>query len=332
MPKNIQNNFNDTNEKKLLSPKNDVVFQVLFGEIGSENITKEFLQAILEENITHVDLSKNPVLRRLKPSNKMSVLDVIAEINHNEKCNIEMQVGKRDDIIRRILYYWARTYSRDLEKKERYETLQRTIAILITDFEIPGLEELGYFTKWKLIETKERKVILTEFMDVDIIELPKIYRLNENEKNNRLLDWMYFLENPDSEKVKRIMENNEGVKEAKEKLEEMSNDIIMQRIAEWEEAAEHDRASLEFTARNEGRKEGLKQGIEQGIEQGIKQGIEQGIERGIERGIEQGIEQGVKQGSQQEKLKIAKILKNKKMDVSFIVEVTGLTKEQINAI
>ena len=128
------------------------------------------------------------------------------------------------------------------------------------------------------------------------------------------------------------MENNEGVKEAKEKLEEMSNDIIMQRIAEWEEAAEHDRASLEFTARNEGRKEGLKQGIEQGIEQGIKQGIEQGIERGIERGIEQGIEQGVKQGSQQEKLKIAKILKNKKMDVSFIVEVTGLTKEQINAI
>ena len=123
---------------------------------------------------------------------------------------------------------------------------------------------------------------------------------------------MYFLENPDSEKVKRIMENNEGVKEAKEKLEEMSNDIIMQRIAEWEEAAEHDRASLEFTARNEGRKEGL------------KQGIEQGIERGIER--------GVKQGSQQEKLKIAKILKNKKMDVSFIVEVTGLTKEQIDAI
>ena len=156
-------------------------------------------------------------------------------------------------------------------------------------------------------------------MEVDIIELPKIYRLNENEKNNRLLDWMYFLENPDSEKVKRIMENNEGVKEAKEKLEEMSNDIIMQRIAEWEEAAEHDRASLEFTARNEGRKEGLKQGIEQGIEQGIKQGIERGIER------------GVKQGSQQEKLKIAKILKNKKMDVSFIVEVTGLTKEQIDA-
>ena len=29
------------------------------------------------------------------------------------------------------------------------------------------------------------------------------------------------------------MKNNEGVKKAKEKLEEISNDPIMQRIADW---------------------------------------------------------------------------------------------------
>ena len=31
------------------------------------------------------------------------------------------------------------------------------------------------------------------------------------------------------------MKNNEGVKKAKEKLEEISNDPIMQRIADWKE-------------------------------------------------------------------------------------------------
>ena len=31
------------------------------------------------------------------------------------------------------------------------------------------------------------------------------------------------------------MENNEGVKKAKEKLEEISNDPKMQRIADWKE-------------------------------------------------------------------------------------------------
>ena len=38
-----------TKEKnKLLSPKLDVVFQILFGEVGSENITKDLLNTILD--------------------------------------------------------------------------------------------------------------------------------------------------------------------------------------------------------------------------------------------------------------------------------------------
>ena len=67
-------------KKKLLSPKIDAVFQVLFGEVGSEEITKEFLKAILNENITSVDLSKHPILRRLTPSDKMGVLDVLQKL------------------------------------------------------------------------------------------------------------------------------------------------------------------------------------------------------------------------------------------------------------
>ena len=36
---------------KLLSPKLDVVFQALFGEVGSERITKKFLEAILDKKL-----------------------------------------------------------------------------------------------------------------------------------------------------------------------------------------------------------------------------------------------------------------------------------------
>ena len=35
------------NSNKILSPKLDVVFQILFGEVGSENITKDFLNSII---------------------------------------------------------------------------------------------------------------------------------------------------------------------------------------------------------------------------------------------------------------------------------------------
>ena len=44
-----------TNDKKsensILSPKLDIVFQILFGEVGSEEITKDLLSTILDEEI-----------------------------------------------------------------------------------------------------------------------------------------------------------------------------------------------------------------------------------------------------------------------------------------
>ena len=214
----MSNESNFTKQQHLISPKNDVVFQILFGEVGSENITKSFLEAVLDEHISKIDLSKNPVLRNIILGKKKGILDVIAEINGKEKCNIEMQVGKREDIIQRILYYWSRTYIRDIKEGENYDKLQRTIVVLIADFEIPQLEELNYITKWKLIETEERKVILTDEIEIDIIILPKIYKLKETNKENKLLEWIYFLENPNSEVVKKIMENNEGIKDAKKKI------------------------------------------------------------------------------------------------------------------
>lgn len=254
-----------SNGKRLLSPKTDIVFQVLFGEIGSEEITKEFLKAILKENITKVDLSKNPILRRMTPNDKMGILDVIVKIDDKITCNIEMQLAKRDDIIPRLLYYWSRAYMRNIHKNDDYNKLDRTIVILIAGFDVEGLEELSYYTKCQLIESENRKHILTDFMEVDIIELSKIYKKDVN-KNDKLLDWLYFIDNPESEEVEKIMEENKGIKEAKNKLEEISNDEIMQRIADWREGAEHDKASIKLTAQNETKREIAKKMLKDKIE------------------------------------------------------------------
>ena len=178
-------------------------------------------------------------------------------------------VAKRDDIIQRILYYWARTYVRNIHKNEEYKTLNKTIGIIITDFKINELKSLGYFTKWKIIETNERKVILTDYFELDIIEIPKIYD-NITNKSDKLLDWICFLDNPTSGKVEDIMESNEGIRKAKEKLEELSDDEIMQRLAEWKEAAEHDEASARGTAMREGIAKEKKEIASKMLEKGIK--------------------------------------------------------------
>ena len=67
--------------KKTLSPKLDVVFQALFGEVGSERITKNFLETILNKKIEKIDLSKNPILRREFKDDKLGVLDILAELD-----------------------------------------------------------------------------------------------------------------------------------------------------------------------------------------------------------------------------------------------------------
>ena len=236
--------------KKTLSPKLDVVFQALFGEVGSERITKSFLETILNKKIEKIDLSKNPILRREFKDDKLGVLDILAELDGKEKCNIEMQVIDSKNVIERILYYWSRLYSRQIKTGQDYKLLEKTIIILITDFKIEGLEEVEYHTTWKIIETKGRKRILTEKLEIDIIELPKIE--GKEEENSKLLDWLYFLENPKSRRVTEKMGESKEIKEAVEKLDSLSEDERMQRIADLREKAILDEKAIYAKGLEEG--------------------------------------------------------------------------------
>ena len=280
---------------KTLSPKLDVVFQALFGEVGNESITKGFLETILERKIDSIDLSRNPILRREFKDEKLGVLDIIAKLDENEICNIELQIVDKKNIIERILYYWSRLYSRQIKSGEDYKILQKAIVILITDFKIENLEELDYHSRWKIMEDKQgKKIILTQKLEIDIIELPKI--IGKEKEQDNLLDWLYFLENPKSERVTEKMKENENLKEAVKKLDNLSEDEKMQRIADLRQKAIMDEKAI------------------------------------YEKGLEVGIEKGIMEGSQKEKIEIAKKMLMLKIDKETIAEATGLTEQEIEKI
>ena len=292
---------------KTLSPKLDVVFQALFGEVGNESITKGFLETILERKIDSIDLSRNPILRREFKDEKLGVLDIIAKLDKDEICNIELQIVDKKNIIERILYYWSRLYSRQIKSGEDYKILQKAIVILITDFKIENLEELDYHSRWKIMEDKQgKKIILTQKLEIDIIELPKI--IGKEKEQDNLLDWLYFLENPKSERVTEKMKENENLKEAVKKLDNLSEDEKMQRIADLRQKAIMDEKAI------------------------YEKGLEIGLEKGIQRGMEKGIEKGIMEGSQKEKIEIAKKMLKLKIDKETIAEATGLTEQEIEKI
>ena len=291
-------------KRKLLSPKLDVIFQALFGEVGSERITKRFLEAILDKKLEEVDLSRNIVLRRENLEDKMGVLDVFVKINQEEYCNVEMQMIEKDKLIERILYYWSRIYGRNLKSSQDYIELKKTIGVLIVNFEIKKLKELGYHSKWKIIEEEKRKLILTEDLEIHIIEIPKIYNIKEKEQEEELVKWINFIENPESKKVEEYMKENKELKEAKEKLEVMSEDEKMQILAELRLKAIRDEKAVE--------RFGYNQGMENGIEKGIKQGKKAGKIEGIKE--------------------MAKKMKEEGIDIETIQKITNLTEEEINSL
>ena len=277
---------------KRYAPKMDIIFQAIFGEVGSENITKDFLEKILKRKIEKISLDKNPILRRELKDDKLGVLDIITELDGKEKCNIEMQLIDKNNIIERMLYYWSKMYTRQIKAGDDYNKLEKTIVILIADFNIKGLEEVEYHSTWKIIETNSvKKLILTDKFELDIIELSKI-KGRENEKD-QLLDWLIFLENPESERVARKMEENENLKEAVEKLDRISEDEKMQRIIELREKAIRDEHAI------------------------------------YAKGVDDGIEKGKNKGAKEKELQIAKNMLKEKASIEFIIKVTGLTKEEI---
>ena len=251
----IKNKEIAKNEKGLLIPKTDVVFQALFGVKGSERILGGFLSKILNQEVKKVSLDANQNLVQETVDEKLGILDLRAIIEENIDVNIEIQLVDKANLEKRILLYWARRYGVQLKPGEDYRKLRKTIAILITDYEIPNLVWFkDAHTRWELLEKRNPEIKVFEDIEVHIIEMPKI-EANPKATEKGLKNWIKFLQNPESEAVK--MSNDKELDEAYKKLENISGDEKLRRLSELRlKAILDEKATLEC-----GREAGLKEGM-----------------------------------------------------------------------
>ena len=152
---------------------------------------------------------------------------------------------------------------------------------------------------------------MTDKLELHIITIPKAikeYKEDNNNKENRLLQWMMFLNDPESVEVDEIMKENKEIKEAEVTLRELSEDEENQRIAELREKHMLDTQDIYET------------------------GLDEGYKIGEKAGKIEGKREGKIEGSNEEKIKIAKKLLNKNMPIEQIIEITELTKEEISKI
>lgn len=234
MKENSINKIKNNKEKdiKLLNPKTDIVFQWLF---SNPNITKGLISSLIDEKITDIEIDLNKQVLGESITDKTGILDLRAKINNTIECEIEMQMLYSKNFIPRLLYYWARLYSKQLKRGNNYNELHKTICIAIINQNIPYLEKLKAHTKWQIREEKDITKILTDNLEIHIIEIQKAIKEYNKDRKNKLLQWMMFLNEPGSMEVDRIMEKNEEIKEAKVTLRELSEEESKQQIAELRE-------------------------------------------------------------------------------------------------
>ena len=249
-------------EKKLLKPKNDIVFQSLFTK-ENEEITKNFVQSLLGRKIKKIEINNNKELFRERPEDKLGILDLQVDIDDEEKIDVEIQLIDKQNLVERLLYYFSRLYASTIKIGERYKDSKRIVLIAILDYDLSltkFTEEMQ--TQWMLRETKNPEIILTNKLEIDIIELRKVKKEYEKNKNNKVAQWMMFLDDPNSKEVHEIMEENKEINDAVVVVHEMTEDEKMERLAFLREKAILDDRSM-YDA-------GVDEGIEKGIEKGEK--------------------------------------------------------------
>ena len=276
-------------------PTNDFFFKKIFGSAGSEKITTSLLEAILKIDITAIDLDKNPITEKEVLDDKLGVMDIRLEINGNIDCDVEMEMVNRGNIEIRLMRYVSKIFIKGLKVGEKYVEAKDAIAILVANFELDKHKEVKkILTEYEMREKDYGNIVLTEKIKVYILELPKIERMKSEDKNLNL--WIKFIKDlevkhmaDNKEKDEKLEETIKAIQEAKKKYEELCQDEHARYIAELREKYIEETASVR------------------------QMGYEEGLEKGLEK----------------EKKEIAKIMKEKKYSNEEIMQITELTKEEI---
>ncbi len=234
--------------QEFLSPKNDFIFKLLFGDERSIEILTDYLKSVLRlpadeyEEVNLID----PHLKQEHAEDKLGILDVRVRTKSRKVIDIEIQVKPSPELRERVVYYGSKMITEQIVSGGRYAGIKRVIQIIITDHPlITGSDR--YHHRFTLYDP-EARTEFTDILEVNTLELPK---LPAQDDGTELWNWMRFLSARGKEDFEMIAEKNPQIRKAVVRLEELSNDERTRLLYESREKMEWDNAARDRAARKE---------------------------------------------------------------------------------
>jgi len=315
---------------RLMDLKVDCAFKQLFGNEKNKDITVVFLNAILQKTgrnrITDISF-QNIETGGEYMDDKVSRLDLLVLTDADEWINVEIQFSNEYDMIKRTLYYWARVYADSFQKGMRYNTLRPVIAINIVNFNLIDQTE-RFHTSYHLYEDEEMHG-LTNVMEFHFIEMTKLIKAWKDDKldpwNDVLARWLLLLGMVDHR-------NSKVYDDIYSKLEEiaMTDESLREAFGDWEELSMTQEQRMVYEAR-------LKHILDEESARLNKEEMERNTKR-LRKEVEQKEKNAKKlkreaehqlQEATERIESLARGLLTKGMNLNYVAEATGLTKERV---
>lgn len=309
----------------------DWAIKRLLRQKANFGVLEGFLNVFLGEKVTILEILESEGNQQTV-DDKFNRVDIKARNSKDEIIIIEIQNTRELYYLERILYGVAKAITEHISLGDAYHHVKKVYSISILYFDIGiGSDYLyhgqnnfiGMHTGDKLqVNVKEKNAIVTR-MPSEIFPEYVLIRVNEFDKVaiTPMEEWMRYLKSG----VIRSDTTAPGLEEAREKLkyysmtpkERMAYDEHLTAVMIQNDVI--DSAKLE--GRMEGRMEGKIEGRIEGLEEGKQEGK---IEGRLEGKIE-----GIKEGIEKERFSNARKMKDKGLDYAMIVDITGLSIDQI---
>ena len=293
-------------------PTNDVVFKEIFWNKEYPNVLISFINSILKRDnpITSVELLNTEMSNEFIGERGVR-FDLLARASDGELLNVEMQKKNSDNMYKRSLYYWARLYSSQLKKGQKYKELCPVITINILDF---NLFKDTRCNRNFILKDEDTNEDYLRMIEMHFVELNKRKYMDQNDK---LWAWAEFLKAPNSECLNARREELDAIFDAKEIFDKAISDPIQKEQMRLLDKKQFDELSS------------LAKAHDDGVIEGIEKGKEQGIAEGLEKGKIEGLAEGLEKGAHEKAIETAKNMLSKGLDIKLVSQCTGLTIEEV---
>ena len=288
---------------KYVNPYTNFGFKKLFGTEINKDLLISFINSLLHGREVVKDLTYlNTEHLGISETDRKAVFDVYCENEKGEKILVEMQRGIQQYFKDRSLYYATFPIREQGQKGEWDYQLKAVYIIGILNFTFDKDNDNYFHHEVQLLDNKTKEVFYDKLTFI-YLEMPK-FNKTEDELTSMFEKWLFVLRN-----LSRLMERPKALQER-----------IFTKLFEAAEIAKF--TKLEYDSYEESLK----------AYRDWKNTIDTEKKISWEEGHEKGREEGFEEGQEKKTIEMARNLKVKGIPINIIVECSGLTEEEINAL